>query len=138
LWLEEKGSAEPIPCEIDKSKLIRVLTKMDLDKPQSKERYNFQISARTGEGMPDLLSALEAHFAKVRSTSEAGGISNSRQKFEVIRAVEAVSRALCVDLGYELIAEEIRAALSALGRLVGSVSPDDVLDEVFSRFCMGK
>ena len=40
--------------------------------------------------------------------------------------------------GEELVAAEIRAALDELGRVVGSVYTEDLLDRIFSRFCIGK
>jgi tRNA modification GTPase len=57
------------------------------------------------------------------------------------RAAEALAEArgaAAAGLGEELLAAEIRAALDELGRVVGAVYTDDVLDVIFSRFCIGK
>jgi tRNA modification GTPase len=43
-----------------------------------------------------------------------------------------------VELGEEFAASEVRSALDELGRVVGAVYTDDVLDRIFSRFCIGK
>jgi tRNA modification GTPase len=57
------------------------------------------------------------------------------------QAAEGLQRALGLarsEKGEELIAAEVRAALEELGRVVGAVYTDDVLDRIFSRFCIGK
>ena len=56
-------------------------------------------------------------------------------------ANESIERALSltqVDAGDELIAAEVRASLEHLGQIVGVIYTDDILDRVFSRFCIGK
>jgi tRNA modification GTPase len=65
-----------------------------------------------------------------------------RRHFQALtRAHECLGRFLkgCgVALGYEFLAMELREALSALGEITGETTPDQVLDEIFSRFCIGK
>jgi tRNA modification GTPase len=72
---------------------------------------------------------------------EAGdpGLGTERQRAAVREALEAIDRAL-VTTGRpeEFTAEDIRSALTAIGRLTGRVDVEDVLDEVFSRLCVGK
>lgn len=68
-------------------------------------------------------------------------ISNLRQYEAVLRAqteLEMAQRRLTAQAGGEIYAEHIRAALNGLKDLIGEVTPDDVLDVIFSTFCMGK
>ena len=53
-------------------------------------------------------------------------------------SLERAERLVQGNLGEELIAAEVRVALSELGKVVGAVYTDDVLDRIFSRFCIGK
>ena len=55
-----------------------------------------------------------------------------------MEAVERAGEALAADSGLELAAADLRDALRSLEDLVGEVTPDDVLDHVFSSFCIGK
>ena len=68
-------------------------------------------------------------------------ISNLRQYQAVVDAqteLESALVQLAHDTGLEIYAEHIRAALRALKDLTGEVTPDDVLDVIFSKFCVGK
>ena len=53
-------------------------------------------------------------------------------------ALQGALRLAASSGGEELIAAEMRVALGALGRVVGAVYTDDLLDQIFSRFCIGK
>ena len=68
-------------------------------------------------------------------------LSNLRQYEAVLRAqteLEMAARRVTRGAGGEIYAEHIRAALLSLKDLIGEVTPDDVLDVIFSTFCMGK
>ncbi|MEZ6120646.1 MAG: hypothetical protein R3C28_29280 [Pirellulaceae bacterium] len=54
------------------------------------------------------------------------------------QALEAAQTIVQNNLGHELVAAELRIALDELGKVVGAIYTDDVLDRVFSRFCIGK
>jgi tRNA modification GTPase len=53
-------------------------------------------------------------------------------------AITRAEEAVAAKAGEELVAAELRLALDELGRVVGAVYTDDVLDRIFSRFCIGK
>jgi tRNA modification GTPase len=100
-------------------------------------------SSRTGEGLTELCSALcdilrhrqIGHCVKgVRSTAE-------RCRESIRLAASALSTAKSVATangGSELVAEELHTALDELGKVVGAVYTDDLLDRIFSTFCIGK
>jgi tRNA modification GTPase len=97
------------------------------------------LSAETGENLDVLIDRLSAFARASVLTGEAGLITRARhraafQKAEaaLTRVVEGVSRPI------EFVAEDLRLATRALESLVGGVDVEDVLGEIFSRFCVGK
>ena len=68
-------------------------------------------------------------------------VTNERHAICLGEALEAVERAevaLLEQLPLELVASDLRAALLGLGRITGSNASENLLDEIFSRFCIGK
>ncbi|MFO1097549.1 MAG: tRNA uridine-5-carboxymethylaminomethyl(34) synthesis GTPase MnmE [Xanthobacteraceae bacterium] len=101
---------------------------------------SFAISARTGEGLVDLLDALEGFAADVIGGGEPVLITRERHRLALQETVAALDRALAEPPAdrEEIVAEELRLAARALGRLVGRVDVEDVLDVIFRDFCIGK
>jgi tRNA modification GTPase len=137
----------PIPTtriQIDRSQAeLFVLTKSDLLTNQVITQVAglaLQCSSRTGAGISELASAIAAVLDE-SPTSGAVASTTARCVDSLRRAEEAVEAALALVAakgGDELIAAEIRTALNELGRVVGAVYTDDVLDRIFSQFCIGK
>ena len=99
----------------------------------------FRISARTGAGLPELMAALVGFVQDYFGGSEGGLITRERQRMLVKDAADSLRRAIAVvDEGEELAAEELRAAAYSLGRLLGRVDVEDILDVIFREFCVGK
>jgi len=96
-------------------------------------------SARTGEGISELAAMLEDRVAEALGREEAPALTRARHRRLVEEARDALSRALAaMDRGPELAAEDVRVAATAIGRLTGRIDVEDVLDEIFSSFCIGK
>jgi tRNA modification GTPase len=95
------------------------------------------VSARSGAGMEALRAALEAEVAARAGLAAAAGLTRPRHRAAVREAVEWLARLDGAGLP-ELRAEALRGALSALGRLTGRIGVEQVLDLVFSEFCIGK
>ena len=99
-------------------------------------------SALTGEGMGELREALgRVVFEGRLDASAADCIYNARQRDVVRRALcylEEAQGALRGGLGNEFVALHLREATEALGEVTGQVGAQDVLDLIFSRFCIGK
>jgi tRNA modification GTPase len=99
-------------------------------------------SSRTGAGINLLRFALHQKIAVLdagRSEVVAGTAARCRES--LIAAADSLRNArmlLHQNAGEEFVAGEIRLALEELGRVVGAVYTDDVLDRIFSRFCVGK
>ena len=100
------------------------------------------VSALTGVGLDDLSAMVMARFDSRREhTGELLGSTAARCRdslSQALAAVEQAQRLSAEGAGDELIAVEVREALDQLGRIVGRVTTDDLLDRIFSRFCIGK
>lgn len=128
-----------------------VLTKCDtvkfdavkLDEPISTgfSASSIATSAVTGVGIDALRDLLRAELLEIERGNSATALSAERCGESLREAGESLSRACALagaSDGEELIAAEIRSALADLGKVVGAVYTDDILDRVFSRFCIGK
>ena len=103
-------------------------------------RPRFAISAKTGAGVKHVLEEL-AKFARVYfRLSEPALVTRERQREMLEGAKAALRRAIGEGAGgrEEVVAEELRVASQALGRLLGRVDVEDVLDAIFRDFCIGK
>jgi tRNA modification GTPase len=96
------------------------------------------LSVRTGAGLEALTAALRSACAARLGGGEAAPLlTRERHRAAVAEAVEALERAVAAELP-ELAAEDLRLALRALGRVVGRVDVEDLLDLIFREFCIGK
>lgn len=95
------------------------------------------VSARTGAGMADFSARLAAVAQELTDTKGAAALARPRQIACVRDTAEALDRALKLPEP-ELRGEELRLAAGALARLVGGIAVEEVLDAVFSGFCIGK
>jgi len=95
------------------------------------------VSARTGEGMPALRAALEARVQAMAGLGHAAALTRPRHRAALGEAIAALDGLADAPLP-ELVAESLRLALRSLGRLSGAVGTEEVLDLVFSEFCIGK
>jgi tRNA modification GTPase len=100
----------------------------------------FNISAMTGEGVDVLLDALARCAEKFLAGAESALVTRERHRLALLDTLAALRRALAPELSSreDLLAEELRLAARALGRLTGRVDVDDILDVIFRDFCIGK
>ena len=99
----------------------------------------FGISASRGDGLPELIASLVAFAQDYFGTGEGGLITRERQRKLVRATADSLRRSLTImDRGEELAAEDLRAAANSLGRLLGRVDVEDILDVIFRDFCVGK
>ncbi|WP_020173985.1 tRNA uridine-5-carboxymethylaminomethyl(34) synthesis GTPase MnmE [Methyloferula stellata] len=97
------------------------------------------ISAATGEGVDQLVEKLGAFAISATFNGEAGLITRERHRQAFGAAASALERILAdLNRPIEFLAEDLRLATRALESLVGGVDVEDVLGEIFSRFCVGK
>ena len=148
LWLVESGQA----VDPETKRLLRnseqdgsgpvwiIRNKIDLaGAGGAAARGEFAVSAREGDGIPDLVQALVEFAAEFFGASEGAMVTRARQRELLSQASDSLRRSLeLVEEGEELAAEELRAAAYALGRLLGRVDVEDVLGAIFQKFCIGK
>lgn len=105
-----------------------------------KPRHSF-ISAKTGEGIERLLARLRATFDTGSIYDGDPVISNSRHLDALRQALDALHRALTAlddDRPADLLSEDIRQVIHHLGTITGEITNDDILIQIFSKFCIGK
>lgn len=96
-------------------------------------------SPKSGAGLEALDQWLTARVSALTSLGEAPSLSRLRHRRHVEDAVAALDRAHhSIHLGPELAGEDLRSAAHALGRITGRVDVEDLLDKIFSDFCIGK
>jgi len=122
-------------------KVTIVVNKVDLTQELAGPiNGHFLVSVKNGQGM----QALKAHIkacAGLSSTEKTGIFSARRRHLSSLENAQNYCRAAFSQLhgnALELMAQELRMAHTALGEIVGKVTPEDVLGEIFSRFCIGK
>ena len=90
--------------------------------------------------MDGLVDALATFARSYFAEAESSLVTRARHRHALEETVSTLDRAVALPVGNseELIAEELRAAANALGRLTGRVDVEDILDVVFREFCIGK
>lgn len=98
------------------------------------------VSAKTGEGMDDLIAALSQRAQAIADTpGDAPPLTRARHREALGEAAAALARALdAPDDHPELMAEDVRLAMRALGRITGRVDVEELLEVIFRDFCIGK
>ena len=105
-----------------------------------------KISAKTGEGLVDLMSTLSNKASDLVGTSDSTLVTNLRH-YEALRKSEAPLRRVLAGLGAtdhaaplppDLIAQDLREALHHLGSILGDITTDEILGNIFRNFCVGK
>lgn len=129
LWLGERKDAPDHPH------LIRVYAKCDLPERQQVPDGSMAVSSVTGRGLATLLERIRA-TVKTLLPSEGAIALNRRQAALIEEAAEAADDPRNGDL--LILAENFRRCRSAFDRLTGRAGVEDVLDALFSRFCLGK
>jgi tRNA modification GTPase len=150
LWMNDPQQ-ESIPEQCS-APVWRVRNKVDLGGPgpgagQSKEHVGalrsdniaFGISASRGDGIDELIGAIVAFAKDYLGTGEGALIGRERQRKLLEQVAASLRRSMAsASHGEELAAEDLRAASYSLGRLLGRVDVDDILDVIFRQFCIGK
>ncbi|PKN65294.1 MAG: tRNA uridine-5-carboxymethylaminomethyl(34) synthesis GTPase MnmE [Deltaproteobacteria bacterium HGW-Deltaproteobacteria-15] len=131
-------------------KSLTILNKSDLpsrigrnaEAKMRKERRVVKTSALTGSGLEDLRRAIVEMVVLDGEGEDLLHVApNIRQRDELLEAEESfrnAARNLKEELPLEIVAADLHAGVDGLGRIVGKGSPEDVLDRIFSEFCIGK
>lgn len=134
IWLKEEGSVLPeIPHDVP---LITVASKSDLSR---RTGCDLCVSSVTGEGIPELKQLL---YVRGFGKENDGAFLLEERHYEAVQNAErAVTEALR-SIGHgepsELYAEELKRAWTALGTLSGETATEEIINEIFNKFCVGK
>ena len=97
------------------------------------------LSTRTGQNLDTLLARLGAFAQKLATPTGAGLIARARHREAFATTLVALDHATAPPAPpIEIVAEDLRAARFALDRLIGAVDVEDILGDIFARFCIGK
>ena len=127
--------------------IIRVLNKIDLQRkfiltPELQTAHLVEISAISGLGiepLKDLIEQIALHTST--STSDLEIAVNERHANALTRAIEELKKAaqeIQANASAEVLAQQIRIGFSAIGEIVGKTTTEDLLESIFSKFCIGK
>jgi tRNA modification GTPase len=138
VYLVDSTELGHVPEEDERT--LVVYNKSDLVKPPM---GRMAISAQTGEGVLSLLDEIAKRLAKgsVATGDEQVVIESERQYTLLENAAQALQRSLVLvdqDIPLDITAVELGEALQNLGELTGEVTPADILQKIFSGFCVGK
>jgi tRNA modification GTPase len=145
LWLVEDDSHEHAvdgvaPVWMVRNKIdLNALNRHAAGMGQSSGSPRFEISAARGDGVQTLIAALVGFVQIYFGPDDVGLISRERQRTLLRETVESLQRSIDASgKGEELAAEDLRVAAQSLGRLLGRVDVEDILDKIFREFCIGK
>jgi len=136
--------------EVGQKPVIYVVSKMDLPKRFCPEqlfatqngRVVVRVSSVTGQGIDALESAIQNNVLEGRTLfSEKSWVTNVRHEAALERArkaIQAARKGLLERRPSEIVAVDLREALEGMGEVVGEVFTEDLLDKIFSQFCIGK
>lgn len=146
IWDVTEGYPEKLYSELSAltapDRIIGVMNKIDLGKGEGEPENTFQISALTGEGVVDLLEEMYLRGTGKGNYSEHSIIvSNIRHYNSLQKAKDSLDKSidsLIASLSNEFVSFEIRNGVAALSEIIGEVTSEDILNNIFSKFCIGK
>ena len=131
-----------LDCDIQGA--LRIHAKCDLDSNDGLRGFNaasgaISVSAKTGEGLETLKDAIARKLDEMAAdgAEENGADVTLRQKELLVKASDALKQAASA-VDWAVAANDVRTAAEHIGRIVGKTYSDDLLDALFSRYCIGK
>ncbi len=151
LWIfDSRKNAQEVESEIakiadalesDEKKIILIGNKTDLSENKSEKIGKaIYISAKKSENIESVLNEIDK-FVKDNGIRDVTLLTSERHQAllsGILAAIERTENGLRNQLPTDLVAEDVRIALHDLGELTGTVSSDDILNNIFGKFCIGK
>ena len=140
LWLSDSDCTIPADFALPaKVAVLKIRTKSDLD-GNFDGHFDFAISVFDGQGIDGLLQAISGIAIHDLPAAGTAALTRTRHRIACQTASDALQRVIGVKADHDvvLIAEDLRLAIRALGSLIGKVDVEELLGEIFSRFCIGK
>ncbi len=141
----EQGRSEDLFNELasltKRDKILSILNKIDLGNNCENE-YDVKLSALTGEGIESLFQKMKEKAFGFSNYSEKSAIITNSRHFDCLkRAKESLKKAensTKNKMSGEFIAVDLRKAIDDLGEIIGIVMSEDILNNIFTSFCIGK
>ena len=121
----------------DDPRLIKIYNKCDIS-PARPQKFDIYVSAETGENLPALRALMSE---RAMGGSVGGGLITERRHYEALVRAQSSLAAAIDGIGVyplDLISIDITSAWSALGEITGETASEEIIEEVFSKFCVGK
>ena len=142
---ENKKEYDILTKLVDKNKIIKVLNKSDKFEETELQKFKKKgyiiCSTHNNSGLSELKNSLLHNIEISEEELHSGILTNTRQIAAVTKATQSVSRALKSlndGMGYEFTAFDLKEASTALEEIIGKVTSDDILNNIFANFCIGK
>lgn len=142
LLVDDISNPQTIELPPTGAEIWHIGNKVDLraaDKLRDKKKWSIEFSTKTGEGFDSFVKKLEL-FCQSFSYEVGEVVTARKRQLELLKlAVKEIDKAVegaTIDL--TLRAEHLRLAADALGRITGDIDVEDILDVIFSQFCIGK
>lgn len=128
---------------VDESRIIKVLNKIDVLPKSTLIKFKNTVfcSTLTENGLDDLKTVLLKYLSISDDNIGDGILTNTRQIAAVKRTTKSLEKAiksLNENLGFEFTAFDLKEASAALEEIIGKISTDDILNQIFDNFCVGK
>jgi tRNA modification GTPase len=127
---------------IDKKKIIPVVNKIDLIDNQNYLNGDLGISAKTGEGINHLLEHLKEMAIKNSNYTEKSAIVSNVRHYQCLEntknSLENAKESILNKYSGEFVAVDLRNAITNLSEIIGEVTTEDILSNIFQKFCIGK
>jgi len=127
--------------ELDDKKIILIGNKTDLVSGKSDSSgHIIYISAKKGENLESVLNEID-RFVRENGIRDLTLLTSERHQAllnGILSSAERAENGLRQQLPTDLVAEDVRMALHDLGELTGTISTDDILNNIFGKFCIGK
>ena len=125
----------------DKDKVLTVLNKIDINKA-TEIKSDIYISALTGEGMENLFAKMKENALGTSNYTEKSAVVSNLRHFNCLKQAKEslliAKESINQNFSGEFIAVDLRNAENHLGEIIGAVTSDDILNNIFMKFCIGK
>ncbi len=128
--------------KLNTNSIILVANKSD-KRSNSKEMLDeaIYISAKYGDNVDDLVKKIYSLVEKECISSNTSLVANERHYYhlnQIVETIENVRNNIDLNISADIVAEDIRSMLDNLGKITGTISSDDILNNIFGKFCIGK
>lgn len=142
--ITEKFSRETLEILLrlnSEEKIITVFNKVDLQKEKTSDE-GINISALTGKGIKSLLKVMKEKAISSQNYSEKNAVVSNLRHYDALKKandfLDKAKDSIANQLSGEFVSIDLRNAENSLGEIIGKVTTDDILNNIFSKFCIGK